>query len=210
MQYFNGGTDFSFQYPAYDQNESLNVMATIYDVSSGSPSFLATQVLSDLQNGYYSGNYEGQLTKTYLVICLNYTDNTYTTIDITRAPWADIYKEVSAPNTYIAFNYGAFDQDSGLFIAADVWDTTGSPIFFGQTEMKYVLGGVYFAQFNGELGHNYQIAKFSYTDGTYTTIDVTRPPGSDFVQLCSLGNTTNNYFQQAVLIGQSLTAPLEG
>lgn len=187
----------------------LNMLGSIYDVTSGSPVFVTTVPLVEIQDGFYSGNFFGLSGKTYLVIVLNYIEPDYVTIDVARAPWAEIYKEDSAPVGFMGFNYGAFDLESDLNVYANIFNcTTGTPEFDSQVLMDHVLGGVYFGSANGESNNCYDVLKFVYQDAGIT-VDDNWSPGSDTIQLLS-GGPGQTIFIGAKLIGQQLVGTLVG
>jgi hypothetical protein len=81
-----------------------------------------------------------------------------------------------------SFDYTAFDQDASLFVAAKVYDVTSSPSLVATVPMSHVANGSYVGKFTGTDMHNYVIVKSVYTDGTYTTTDSDRSPGSESFQ----------------------------
>lgn len=210
LQLFNISAPFSFNYATFDQTSSLFVGAKIYDVSNGTPAFLTTVSMLEIANGFYSGNYSGAIGKTYLVIACVFTDSGLTTLDTSRAPWAECYKHVGAQVTFGPFNYGIFDQETNLFVAANIYNvTTGSSVFVAQVPMAHVFAGVYFGSFTGVINNVYEVSKFVFTDGTYTTISPNFSTGSDSLQLtaeATVLNVTNLYPGQ--LTGQMLNGTL--
>lgn len=202
-------TPFSFNYTAYDQNDSLLVSFSVYDLSGSNPALLGTVVGVYAGFGVYTGQFVGVPGKTYLVIGAVYMDNSYTIPDPDRSPGADCFQMVSGSVVLLAFNYAAYDQASDLNIRATVYDnTTGTPVSVGTVEMPFVAIGVYAAKFTGQLGKNYIIASVVYTDNTFATVDPNRAPGCDNFDCITLGVT--NVLASAVLIGQSTEAILEG
>lgn len=212
MQIFNPLIPFPFNYPSDGLESGLFVQASIYDVSTGTPSLVAETALTEIQNGFYSANFTGLSGKTYLVICAVYTDGTFTTIDTTKAPWADCYKSADAPVLFAAFNYGVYTQDPSLFIGASIYDCiSGTPTFIQKINMAHVFAGVYFCVFTGVNGHCYEVLKFIYTDMALTTIDLNWNAGSDIFQLFPGGAGNGSVLlQSANLKGQSLVASLRG
>lgn len=210
MQIIVAGLPFSFIYPTYDENTDLFVQAAIYDVSTGSPVFLARVDMDDTQNGVYSGTYTGETGVSYLVIMAVYTDGGFSTVDSNRSPSAECYQVLSQNIDLLLFNYGAYNLSQDLFIKAKVYDTsTGTPSLVGSVTMTHVLNGVYFGSYSAaSLGHSYSVAKFVYTNGTYTLLDEEWAPGSDVFQSSSFGGF-NSIESSAILIGQSLNAILE-
>lgn len=201
---------FSFNYTAYDQSGSLYVAFSIYDVTSGTPSFITKINAQYSAFGAYMAGYTGTIGKTYLVIGLVYTDNTYATVDVTRAPSADVFQFTNVQALYIGVAYAAFDLATGLSMQASVYDmSTGSPVFVQTASMAHVYAGVYFGSFTGTLNKTYQIAGVVYTDGSYSTVNFTYAPSCDEFDCITLNPTyILNEYQVPTLIGQSLNAVL--
>lgn len=183
MQYFQSGQNFSFNYPAYDGSTGLFVQASIYEITTGSAVFLSNVVMTGAANGVYTGDFAGGLAKSYLVIVVVYTDGTYSVVDTTRPPWAECYQNLALTPSKLFFNYGAYDQATGLFIAAKVYDVTSGLSLITTVHFAHVAFGVYFGSFTGTLSHTYLIQKSVYTDGTYTVVDTSRAPGADSLQV---------------------------
>jgi len=210
MQIIDGAHAFSLSYPTWDQNTGLYVLATIYDVTTGSASLLGTVNLANDAFGVYSGIYTGASNKVYLAVILVYTDNTYSTVDTTRGPVGQCYNSQSSVTT-LAFNYGAYDLASNLYIAGSVYDvSSGSPSLVTQVDMIHVLGGVYYGSYSGTLDKQYVVAIASYTSNTYMTLDTTRAPAGEVFQAFQTGTGTSitNVYSSAVITGQSLKATL--
>lgn len=208
------GINFAINYPSYGLVTGLFIQATVYDVSTGTPNVVAHLTLAEIQNGFYSASYPGVSTKTYLVITLVYTDNTYSTIDTNYAPNADCYKVTDAPVAFGAMNYGIYSQESDLFIAASIFNcTTGSLSFVSKLLMTHILGGVYFVSFTGLQDNSYQVLKFVYTDGTLATVDTNWNAGSDIFELIQGGGSSGGssvLFEGAQLNGQDNSANIVG
>lgn len=82
-----------------------------------------------------------------------------------------------------SFDYSAYDQASGLFVAAKIYNvTTGTPVFDSQVVMSELLDGVYEGQFTGLYGQSYLVISAVYLDGTYTTLDTSRAPAAECYQ----------------------------
>lgn len=80
----------------------------------------------------------------------------------------------------MAFDYPAYDQATGLFVAGNVYDvSTGTPVFDSQVAMTHVGLGVYEGTFVPVGGKTYLVISAVYTDGTYGTIDTSRAAESD-------------------------------
>lgn len=205
---FKPDVPFAFDYPTFDQMSGLFVRASIYEVTTGSPVLVTTVPMSEVQDGFYVGNFSGLSGKSYLVISLVYTDGTFSTIDINRPPNADCYKSNDAPITFACFNYGVYDQNAGLFIASDIFNiTSGTPVFEEQIGMDHVLGGVYFCSFTGAVDQSYVNMKFIYLDSGFTTVDPTFAPGQDIFVL--YGAEIAFISESAKLKGQSSRAILK-
>lgn len=212
MQLVDGNFKFAFNYAAYDQASNLHLAASIYDVTTGTASFVAQVTMSYTINGGYYGTYQGAPGHTYLVICVVYQDSGLTTIDPDRSPSAECYQAVSNGLFFFGSNYATYDQDPDLFLAANIYDVTAGTSFLSQVAMVEVAFGVYFAHFTPTVDHSYVIEKSVYTDGTYTTVDTDRSPGLDSFQsfdISGSGIVINNVLTAATLIGQCTEAILE-
>lgn len=203
---------FCFNYTAFDQDETLSVQASIYDVSSGSPVFLTTVNLVGIAHGAYTGNYTGALNKTYLVAIAVFTDNTYATVNTERPPVAYCFQTLISNILVWAVNYAAYDLSTGLSVRASVYDVaTGSPVFVQNVILTHVTFGIYFGVFTGTLGQNYNIETLVYVDGTFTTLNLDYSPGVDnFSPLVFTPFVNVNNFIAATLVGLSTEANLKG
>lgn len=185
MQTILGAVSAAFDYAAFDQATGLFVAGNVYDVSTGTPSFVQRVAASLLGLGVYAGKFVPDAGKTYLVISPAYTDGTFATIDTTRSAVADEYFAVQDSETFstslFAFDYTDPYQATGLFVQAKIWDiTSGTPTVVASVTMSHVLAGCYFGSFVGADGHTYVAEKVVYTDSGFTTPDATRAPlGSD-------------------------------
>lgn len=202
---------FSFNYTAYDQNDSLYVQFSLYDVTSGTAVFIqtVTGIYSDF--GSYMGTFTEASVKSILVIGAVYTDDTYGTVDTSRATSADVYQVIPSSGrvTFLPFAYATYDLDDDLNLQGTVYDmSTGSPIFVENISMVDVTLGVYFGYYTGILGKSYQITSVVYTDDTFDTPDLTRAPGCDEFDSIEVFNVYNNNFIEATLLGQTLDAIL--
>jgi hypothetical protein len=211
MQIVNGSQAFNFNYPSWDENTGLFVQASIYDITSGTASLVTTVEMTNDAFGVYSGNYTGAANKLYLVIMLVYTDDTFETIDTTRAPGSECYTTQQTITT-IAFDYGAFDQATGLYLQASVYDmTSGTPSLAAKVALTQVLGGVYFGIYAGSVSKAYLAAIASYTSNAYSTLDTTRAPAAQSFQTFSSGNVSIfNSLVAATLTGNQLAGVLIG
>lgn len=85
------------------------------------------------------------------------------------------------------FNYVAADQQTGLFVAANIFDiTTGTPIFVEQVPLVEVdpvkSPGTYSGIFTPVTAKVYDIVSMVYTDPDFTTLDTNRAPGCETIQ----------------------------
>lgn len=180
MQIVQANQNFGFNYTAYDQSPSLNVAFNVYDVTTGTAVFLQKIIATYAGFGSYTGVFAADPAKTYVVIGVVYTDNTYVTVDTTRSPSADVYQSFGSAVLNLGFVYAAYDFANTLNIKGKVYNTTsGSPVLVGNVTMAYIAFGVYFANFNGSVLNNYQIIGVVYTDGTFTTPNFNYAPSSD-------------------------------
>lgn len=91
------------------------------------------------------------------------------------------------------FNYGAYDQNDSLFVAAQIYEvTTGTPVFLEQVEMTNFEDGVYFGTYTGDGLKAYLIIIAVYTDGTYTSLDSNYTPSAECYQ--ELGDNLTRFF----------------
>lgn len=80
----------------------------------------------------------------------------------------------------LTFEYSSYDESSSLFVAMKVYDVTSTPTLVGSAiPMTHVFGGTYVGSFTPTAAHQYVVNKAVYTDGSYTTLDPTRSPGSE-------------------------------
>ena len=89
MNIAQSGTPFPFDYTAADLVNSLFVAANIYDFTSGTPVFVIQVVMPFSGMGVYTGLFTGLTNRRYSIQKYCYTDNTYSVIDINRAPSTD-------------------------------------------------------------------------------------------------------------------------
>lgn len=201
---------FPFCYQSNDASDDLFVQARIYEVSTGTPIFLGSVVMELAGDGLYGGTYLALAHKAYLVIISVYTDDTYETIDDGRSPVAECYRCLDATTSLMLLNYGAYDQDITLDVAAKIYDVTdGSPVLVDTVAMPEVFAGVYFCAFTGEAEKSYVVNKSVYTDDTFEVLNSERPSGSDQIQLITPG-VVYNFTDRLILTGQSLSGVLEG
>lgn len=201
MQIIKPGNAFSFNYTAFDQSDDLFVQANVYDISDGDATLEDQIVMTLLTNGFYSGDFVAEDGKTYLCIAVCYEDDTYDTVDASRAPSADIFKCTNAPISFAAFNYATFDQNDALFMSALVYDVTTTPDFVQKINMEKVFSGVYFASFMGTEGHAYQCVELVYTTIDRDVVDTSRAPASSSFTLFKVPADIFNVYQQAKLVG---------
>lgn len=87
----------------------------------------------------------------------------------------------------IGFNYVAGDQQTGLHVAAQVYDiSSGSPVYIEQVplfELDPVKSpGSYSGVFDGIIGETYSITSMVYTDPGFTILDPNRAPGCSTIE----------------------------
>lgn len=219
MDLIQPGTAFCFNYTAFDQDETLFVATRVYDITSGSAVFVTQVAMTEIQNGLYSGNFIGLDDKTYITISLVFTDGTYSSVNSNRPPAARCFQAVQEALVEWAFNYVNIDQEINLNIAATVFDlSSGSSVFVEQIALQYIVAGVYFGVFEGEVGKTYEINSLVYTDDTLSTVDTDYAPGTDSFSSFLMRVVQNNFVAatltgqnvEAVLLGQSLNATLIG
>ena len=79
------GSPFSYNYTAFDQDDSLFVLARIWDVT-GAPVLVDSVEMENTEFGNYVGIFDPDADKTYSIVMVVFTDDTYTTPDDTRSP----------------------------------------------------------------------------------------------------------------------------
>lgn len=89
-----GGAPYGFNYVAADQQDGLNVAASIYDITTGTPSFVSKTALQEIISGSYFGIFTPVIGKLYAVITLVYLDPGFTTLDPDRAPGTETIQAV--------------------------------------------------------------------------------------------------------------------
>ena len=179
MQIFSAGSYFTVNYVAYDQDPSLDVLFSIYDITLGPPTLIDTLVANSMGLGAYSAQYQGLAGKTYFVIGAVYTDNTYTTLTMYRPPVCDTYQAQGNGVTFAAFSYGTFDENDSLYLRATIYDvTTGYPVPIRTVNLTDVYAGCYYGTTPVIIGRNYEAVIAVYTDNTYATVDTSRSVSS--------------------------------
>jgi hypothetical protein len=95
----SAGSAYGFNYVAADQQTGLNVAASVYDTTTGTPVFLSQIPLTEVNPTKSPGSYSGLFTptagKVYDIISMVYTDPGYTTLDPNRAPGCETIQAVS-------------------------------------------------------------------------------------------------------------------
>lgn len=86
--------DFGFAYASVDYSSSLDIEATIYEMTSGTPALEDAVELEFIEHGVYYGQYTGALNNTYNVISVVYTDNTFTVPDENYAPASEEFDAI--------------------------------------------------------------------------------------------------------------------
>jgi hypothetical protein len=175
MQIIAPAFPFLFTYGDSFQNSSLYVAANVYNITTGSPVFTAQVPMTNIGAGVYSGQYLAVSGQTYLVVSVPYLDSMYTVLNPEGAPVAECYKSWDAPFSLLAFNYGAFDQAAGLYVAASIYNASTEVSF---VEMPHVFAGVYFGTYTGTGTNPYKTKTLCY-DPTFTYVDMTRSPGTE-------------------------------
>ena len=202
--------EFSFSYPAYDQNASLFVAFNIYNVSTGVPVFVSKVIATYTAYGAYLASYVPGSGQTFLIIGVAYTDNTYSTVDTTRAPSCDTWQTTDTVNYFFNFVYGAYDQNTSLYALAKIYQVVADvPTFVGSYAMTHIAFGVYYANFSGTNGITYQAVQMIFLDSGYTTPDPNRSPNVDEYDAFNI-STYSLLVSEAALTGQSLEAVLTG
>lgn len=179
----NGGQSANFSYPTFDMDAALFVAGNLYDVTTGVAVFISQIVMAYEASGVYVGNFTPTSGHNYLVIAVVYIDGTYTTLDISRAPWGANYEASIADTASININYGAFDQNGTLSPLAKFINMTDSTTF--SVVMVHVFAGVYFAQTTGAIGKQYLTVvdpsngSYSPSSDSFQCFAITGPPSTD-------------------------------
>lgn len=179
MQLIQPSENFGFNYEAWDQADDLNVMFSIYDTSSGVPLLIDTVASIYAGFGSYVGTYVAAPGIQYLVAGIVYTDNTFTTVDTSRAPYSIVYQTFGGISLKLGFTYTTYDFASNLDIRSMIYNSSsGTPILQDTVNLVYVDFGIYFGSFLGAVSENFQIIGVVYTDNTYTTPNYNYAPSS--------------------------------
>jgi hypothetical protein len=185
MQIVGPGASFNYTYGTVDNATGLSVGASVYDVTTGTPEFLEIQLLDELPGGVYVGSFEPEAGSSYLVIMGVYTDDALTTAAEGWSPAAENYlcMDTGSGVDFFGFNYGSYDENHDLYVAANVYELTDDgPTFLEQVPMLHVALGVYFGEYAGEFEKSYALVKRVYTSGSYITPANDRAPGTDSFQ----------------------------
>lgn len=85
------------------------------------------------------------------------------------------------PGQPVSFVYPTYDEATGLYVAANIYDvTTGTPVFLTQTAMSDIgSNGIYAGEFTPVSDTSYLVIMGVYLDAGFTTIDTTRSPGAE-------------------------------
>ncbi len=173
------GENFGFNYEAYDQSDDLDVAFNVWDVSSGVPVFLEQIESVYAGFGSYVGTYPAEAGIKYVVDGFVFTDDTFTTIDTSRAPFSACYAGFAGESLSMGFVYASYDFLSTLNIRAMIYDSTsGTPVLEDTVDLIHIENGIYFGSFDGEISSNYQIISVVYTDDTFTTPNYNYAPAS--------------------------------
>lgn len=190
---------FGVNYGSFDQNDSLDVRFNVWDCSGVAPVFVG-QITGDLDGfGCYSAEVAGVAGKLYLVIGMVYSAGVP---NVNRSPGAETYLTAVGEVAALEFgiNYAAYDLADDLDVTAHVYEDQAE---IDTMTLDYVELGVYFGKYGGIIGHSYVIA--SLVDG-----DPNRSPGLDNYDAVSFTGGSGFGFCEAVLVGQSTDAILEG
>ncbi len=209
MQIFEAGSKFSMNYATYDQNASLYVAFSIYDITSGTAVFVTKVPAATLAFGVYTAQYIGLAAKTYLAIGAVYTDGTYTILEQMRSPVCDTYQAKNVGITNLFFSYGTYDANDSLFLRANVYEVSGvAPVLVDTVVLENVALGVYVGLFVGDLTSNYEVDIAVYTDSNYAEVDPNRSPACESFN-CILLSGVTLVLNDAILEAQSTSAILE-
>lgn len=91
------GAPYGFNYVAADKQSGLNVAASIYDITTGSPVFVVKVPMVEVLLGSYAGVFTPLNGKVYDIISLVYTDPGFTTPDPDRAPGTETVQTYNFP-----------------------------------------------------------------------------------------------------------------
>ncbi len=91
------GAPYGFNYVAADKQSGLNVAASIYDITTGSPVFVVKVPMVEVLLGSYAGVFTPSNGKVYDIISLVYTDPGFTTPDPDRAPGTETVQTYNFP-----------------------------------------------------------------------------------------------------------------
>ncbi len=209
MQIFEAGQKFTMNYATYDQNASLFVAFSIYDITSGTAVFVTKVAAAHLAFGVYSAQYIGLAAKTYLAIGAVYDDAGFTILAQMRSPVCDTYQAKDVALVNLFFSYGTYDENDSLFLQANLYDTTGaSPVLVDVVRLTNVAIGCYFGVYVGAINKNYEADIAVYTDGNYSEVDPNRSPACESFN-CVLLSGVTLVLNDAILEAQSTSAILE-
>jgi hypothetical protein len=97
--------------------------------------------------------------------------------------------QIVEADTPFTFYYAAFSEETGLEVAALVYDvTTGSAVLLGTVAMAHQAFGVYSGNYTGEAGSTYLVICAIYTSSAYTT--PTSDAAAAFEFQCAAGEVT--------------------
>jgi len=106
------GTSLAFEYTAYDGTATLSVAMKIYDVTTGSPSFVNTIAMTHMINGTYVGYFTPLAGKIYAINKMVYTDGTFATPSSLYSPGSETI-QASTEQTQITAIQGTLTTMSG-------------------------------------------------------------------------------------------------
>lgn len=99
----NPVTFLPFNYATYDQNTSLYIQGSVYDMSSGTPVLVDQVVMDHVFCGVYFGSFVGVSAKTYAIASAVY-DSSYTTPDPYRAAACENFDCISITGSSTILN----------------------------------------------------------------------------------------------------------
>lgn len=171
---------FAFNYTAYDQDNSLNVAFSVYNVTTGTAVFLEQVEATYANFGSYVGSYLSEEDQTYLVIGAVYTTSDFDIVDTSRSPSSDVFQVFDGSILSLGFTYAAYDFADDLPLQATVYNTTtGSPVLEDTVEFEYVDLGVYYGSYDGEVLQSFQILGVVYTTDSFTIVNLDYAPSSE-------------------------------
>ena len=87
-------TNLGFCYASFDFATNLFIKASVFKMTTGSPTFQAGIVLDHVAHGVYYNSYAGTQGNTYDIISAVYTDGTFVTPNLFYAPASDSFDSI--------------------------------------------------------------------------------------------------------------------